>query len=249
MDGIGLLPLPLPADFIVPAALAMVVLGGALLMVTYVILFHTGAGDELSRRRLGAAVLSFSGGLVLPTLVVAALLLTPRVHTSYAAGLRPAKAETTIPGSTISASPGASRTAVPLPAASGAGVDYKGATQEGRKDSPTDRPVAQPSPTSTAKSATLPAPNATPDRAAVARGKALIKEQNCQACHRIDGQGGSVGPDLSEVGRRRDADWLLRHFRDPQAVSPGTLMPRFQLPDADFGALTSYMLTLRGSQQ
>ena len=77
------------------------------------------------------------------------------------------------------------------------------------------------------------------------RGKLLFQEQNCLACHRVQGRGGSLAPDLWEVGSRRDVEWILRHFKDPQSVSPGTLMPRFPLPDDRFRDLAAYLLTLR----
>ena len=30
-----------------------------------------------------------------------------------------------------------------------------------------------------------------------------------------------VGPDLTHVGSKRDADWLMRHFKDPQFCLAG----------------------------
>ncbi|MGH7257614.1 MAG: cbb3-type cytochrome c oxidase subunit II [Nitrospiraceae bacterium] len=35
-------------------------------------------------------------------------------------------------------------------------------------------------------------------------------------------------PDLSYVGDTRpDRGWHLRHFRDPESLSPGSIMPNF----------------------
>jgi ubiquinol-cytochrome c reductase cytochrome b subunit len=66
------------------------------------------------------------------------------------------------------------------------------------------------------------------------------------ACHRIHGEGGMVGPDLSYVADHRpDRQWHLRHFRNPQFVSPGSIMPAFPLPEKDLTDLTSYMLSLK----
>lgn len=80
----------------------------------------------------------------------------------------------------------------------------------------------------------------------VARGKALFAQHHCTVCHRVHGQGGQVGPDLSYVADRRpDRVWHLRHFKDPQSVSPGSIMPKFLLSDKDITDLTSYMLSLR----
>jgi ubiquinol-cytochrome c reductase cytochrome b subunit len=80
----------------------------------------------------------------------------------------------------------------------------------------------------------------------VARGRVLYAQNHCAACHRLHGEGGKVGPDLSYVGDDRpDRDWHLRHFRDPQSVSPGSIMPKFPLADKDITDLSSYMLSLR----
>lgn len=76
-------------------------------------------------------------------------------------------------------------------------------------------------------------------------GQHLYAQLGCAGCHRIHGEGATVGPDLSRVGDRRNADWLIRHFKDPQAVSPGSIMPRFHLSDADLHNLTAYMLSLK----
>jgi len=83
---------------------------------------------------------------------------------------------------------------------------------------------------------------------AVARGKALFAQFGCSGCHRIHGHGGAVGPDLSYEGDTRpDRDWHLRHFRDPQSVSPGSIMPKFPLTDQQLNDLSTYVLSLKRS--
>ena len=58
--------------------------------------------------------------------------------------------------------------------------------------------------------------------------------------------GGAIGPDLSYVGDARpDREWHVKHFRDPQSVSPGSIMPKFPLTEAELNDLTSYMLSLK----
>jgi ubiquinol-cytochrome c reductase cytochrome b subunit len=81
---------------------------------------------------------------------------------------------------------------------------------------------------------------------AVARGQALYVRFACATCHRIHGEGGAICPDLSYVGDTRpDRDWHVRHFRNPQSVSPGSIMPKFPLKDEEVHDLTSYVLTLK----
>lgn len=80
----------------------------------------------------------------------------------------------------------------------------------------------------------------------LARGKLLFAQQHCMGCHRVHGEGGTVGPDLSYVADRRpDRQWYLRHYRNPQSMSPGSIMPAFSLPEQDLNDLASYMLSLK----
>jgi ubiquinol-cytochrome c reductase cytochrome b subunit len=82
--------------------------------------------------------------------------------------------------------------------------------------------------------------------AAVARGKVLFAHFGCAGCHRVHGEGGAVGPDLSFEGDTRpDRAWHLRHFRDPQAVSPGSIMPKFPLTEQELQDLASFVLSLK----
>ncbi|MBI3995214.1 MAG: cytochrome b N-terminal domain-containing protein [Nitrospirae bacterium] len=78
----------------------------------------------------------------------------------------------------------------------------------------------------------------------VVRGRELYSKLQCNGCHRIHGSGGAVGPDLSYVGKVRDRDWLVRHFDDPSAVVPGSIMPRLAVSPAERDDLTNYMLSL-----
>ena len=72
--------------------------------------------------------------------------------------------------------------------------------------------------------------------------------QICVACHAVGGIGGKVGPALDEVATKYDADYLKRWLTDPQAVKPGTTMPKLPLTDEQIGALVDYLQTLRGNQ-
>jgi cytochrome c oxidase cbb3-type subunit 3 len=48
-----------------------------------------------------------------------------------------------------------------------------------------------------------------------AKGKALYARGDCSKCHAVKGQGGVLGPDLTEVGARRGAAHLRRVLLDP----------------------------------
>ncbi|HVO32638.1 MAG TPA: c-type cytochrome [Elusimicrobiota bacterium] len=76
------------------------------------------------------------------------------------------------------------------------------------------------------------------------RGKRLFRELKCFYCHSIHGQGGVIGPDLAKVAGAESDDWLIRHFRDPQAVTPGSQMPKMNLLDDEIMDLIAYLKTL-----
>ena len=68
--------------------------------------------------------------------------------------------------------------------------------------------------------------------------------QLCVACHSIDGRGGSVGPALDGVADRFDAEYLGRWLREPDAVRPGTAMPRLPLSDEQITEVVAWLGTL-----
>jgi mono/diheme cytochrome c family protein len=98
-----------------------------------------------------------------------------------------------------------------------------------------------------------------PGGEAIARGKRLVSESGCLGCHKFRGRGGTLGPDISYVGEkgvhefdfahvegeRTVANWLFSHFKNPQEVVPGTLMPDMDYSDRQAHELTEYVLGLR----
>lgn len=55
---------------------------------------------------------------------------------------------------------------------------------------------------------------AQPDTDALAR--RLLNAQGCKACHQLDGEGGSLAPDLSKVGSRLNPAQLRDKLVNPQ---------------------------------
>ena len=70
-----------------------------------------------------------------------------------------------------------------------------------------------------------------PDLAQMRRGQALLEQDDCLACHRVDGRGGTLrpggaggmeGPDLSQVGLTGyDRDWYSKHLEQFQHAAEG----------------------------
>lgn len=78
----------------------------------------------------------------------------------------------------------------------------------------------------------------------VMAGRRLFLELKCLYCHSIGGKGGHVGPDLAQVADTAQEDWLMRHFKDPQALKPGSTMPKLNLLDDEIGELVAYVKSL-----
>ncbi len=77
-----------------------------------------------------------------------------------------------------------------------------------------------------------------------AAGRRLFEEKGCFGCHTIGGKGGNIGPALDQVAKRHDSQWIVAHFQNPQAVSPGTVMPQFNFTEQETRALTEFLLSL-----
>jgi mono/diheme cytochrome c family protein len=84
--------------------------------------------------------------------------------------------------------------------------------------------------------------------AAAARGKELFyTKYACQACHTVDFKKdkGYVGPALAGVGDRLTPVWIYKWLKNPNALTPGTMMPNPNLPDSEARDLTAFLVTLK----
>ncbi|MBZ5564397.1 MAG: c-type cytochrome [Acidobacteriia bacterium] len=84
----------------------------------------------------------------------------------------------------------------------------------------------------------------------IAKGRTLYRQEACFVCHRLDGEGGKVGPDLTVEGNRgRSAEWLVGHFKNPGAYVPGSIMPSFKnLTDEQLNSLTVFLMNQKGAK-
>src|SRR5437870_8860147 len=57
--------------------------------------------------------------------------------------------------------------------------------------------------------------------------KAIIQAAGCLACHKLDGQGQTIAPDLTHVGSRRDDESIRKKILDPMSsIAKGTRSSR-----------------------
>jgi cytochrome c2 len=87
--------------------------------------------------------------------------------------------------------------------------------------------------------------------------KQLVQARNCRACHTINGRGGMIGPDLTNVGDKSPEQydysrmlgvktafaWHVAHFQNPKALVPETVMPNFGFSSKDAQSLALLALS------
>ena len=71
----------------------------------------------------------------------------------------------------------------------------------------------------------------------------LYERYKCSVCHRFNGYGGTLAPDLSFEGSRSQQTWLVDFLRHPQTLRPTLTvrMPDFNMSDQDATAIANYI--------
>jgi hypothetical protein len=82
-----------------------------------------------------------------------------------------------------------------------------------------------------------------------------IYDTHCQACHSI-GAGDRTGPDLKDLSKRRQKDWIVKWMKDPVAMAKDdpvgkellakykTQMPPLSLTDVQVDGVLAYIDTI-----
>jgi mono/diheme cytochrome c family protein len=92
----------------------------------------------------------------------------------------------------------------------------------------------------------LEAPVASPGSAR--QGQQIFQRLGCRGCHIVGGQGGYVGPDLSDSGRRLKPGWTTAWLLKPEQWKPGTIQPDYGLTPEEAQALTAYLMSLTAAK-
>ncbi len=71
----------------------------------------------------------------------------------------------------------------------------------------------------------------------------VYERYKCYACHRFNGYGGTLAPDLSFEGSRAQKKWIAEFLKNPQTIRPTlTLrMPQFNMSDKDAAIAAEYL--------
>jgi ubiquinol-cytochrome c reductase cytochrome b subunit len=81
----------------------------------------------------------------------------------------------------------------------------------------------------------------------IVHGAQIYEAEGCGNCHIVNGAGAKIGPPLNGLSQRRDATWVAKHFANPSAMSPGSIMPPSEFPPADMQAIVDYLMSLPGA--
>ncbi len=76
-------------------------------------------------------------------------------------------------------------------------------------------------------------------------GALVYQANNCGSCHQVNGAGMTIGPPLNGSARRRARSWVVQHFADPAALSPGSIMPPYRFSGHQMDDLVAYLFTLQ----
>ena len=74
------------------------------------------------------------------------------------------------------------------------------------------------------------------------RGKKLFKSVGCQGCHTLKGKGETFAPDLSRIGRKVNADWLVTWISSPHSYNAKSKMPDLRLDEEQASDIASYLI-------
>jgi ubiquinol-cytochrome c reductase cytochrome b subunit len=75
-------------------------------------------------------------------------------------------------------------------------------------------------------------------------GLGYFRQEKCLACHNLSDGPPKAGPNLASAREHKNAAWMIRHFKNPNQVVPGSNMPPILLSDANLNALASFLLKL-----
>jgi ubiquinol-cytochrome c reductase cytochrome b subunit len=70
------------------------------------------------------------------------------------------------------------------------------------------------------------------------------RQENCAACHNVIGGDPKAGPNLLNTAKRHDQAWLMMHFKEPQAATPGSAMVPVNLAGPQLADLAAAMKAL-----
>ena len=82
------------------------------------------------------------------------------------------------------------------------------------------------------------------------KGRKLLEDKNCLACHKINNNGGDIAPDLSEEGKKVRPEWMFSFLTTPHRVRPlqDARMPYFKMSGEEITTVIEYLAYVAGEK-
>jgi DNA-binding response OmpR family regulator/mono/diheme cytochrome c family protein len=85
----------------------------------------------------------------------------------------------------------------------------------------------------------------------VHQGRELMDQHACTGCHTVEGEGGEIGPNLTEVMTRREPRQVLAKIADPtiwtaEGFEAGIMPPGVEIPEGERHEIVAYLASLSG---
>jgi mono/diheme cytochrome c family protein len=74
----------------------------------------------------------------------------------------------------------------------------------------------------------------------------IFRKYSCLACHKVNGRGGEIAPDLTRVGSQLQRDWVEKYFEVPYSLRPiqAERMPNLFIAKDEVKVLADYFYTV-----
>ena len=80
----------------------------------------------------------------------------------------------------------------------------------------------------------------------VSPGAAVFQSKGCMNCHSLHGTGGTFGPTLDQVGRRKTVEEIGHYVRDPKRDNPKAMMPpQKELSDRELEEVAKFLSSMK----
>lgn len=80
----------------------------------------------------------------------------------------------------------------------------------------------------------------------VSPGAAVFQTKGCMNCHSLHGTGGTFGPALDQVGRRKTVEEIEHYVRNPKGTNPKAMMPpQKELSDRELEEVAKFLSSMK----
>ena len=80
----------------------------------------------------------------------------------------------------------------------------------------------------------------------VSPGAAVFQSKGCMNCHSLHGTGGTFGPNMDQVGRRKTLEEIEHYVRNPKEANPKAMMPpQKELSDRELEEVAKFLSSMK----